>query len=341
MAELMVATGSRSFGYLFGAWMLLSACLMVGLATIAIDHAAANEFKIANVDLVDLAGPTVVPNSGEDESGPTVPIDLNLDSRLDAPVIYAATGWSVLGSRLIERADDITSRPIVVAEVLVTNTGTDVTARVRSSDVRLVWPDGHRETVDRFEFIDDDQIFSLEPGEALFVTLVFKPNLLENPDLAELALEIGERGRIPATLPLVGPAPDADYPRFGSFDGPAMVVPATTTIPDPIVLTPVLAAIDLNAGHYRAAVGQRVALIEVSVDGGAGVNWSGPHTEPAFWQLAIGEQTIAPLRVTTPADDTLNVLFVIDAGATEMVLTGGATTADPVSYVIPVPEHED
>ena len=197
--------------------MILSASLVVGLATVAIDRAAANEFKIANVDLVELALPAADPASDAALTAPaSAAADLN--RRLGSPALYGEIGWTVVGSRLVSRNSEVTDRPIVITEVVVSNASQSVGARIRAADVGLVLEDASLEPVDRFEFIDDRRVFSLSPRESLLVILVFKPDLEEDPDLASLTLSVAEPGRVPLLLPIVGDAPEQNFPLAGSID---------------------------------------------------------------------------------------------------------------------------
>lgn len=314
----------------------MSLCLFGGLASVAIDHAAANQFKIANVNLADLAGPAAAPPDTDRRSAS--PID---PAALRSPAVqYGAIEWALISSRLIPGVDSPTGKPIVVAEMAVTNTSQDAATRVRSSDVTLVWPDGLGQEVDRFEFIDERKVFSLEPEESILVTLVFKPNVMADPDLVELTLEVGEPGRIPALLPLVGPAAPTDFPIVDVIDSPPGALPAPAAAGDRPAIGLRRLVIDLNAGHYRAAVGQRILTIEASVgerpaDGSHGSN---PAHDRSYWQLSAGGRAIGPLRVEPLDDQGVALFFVLENGADDLVLSGDANGHDPVRVAVTLPE---
>ncbi len=326
--------------------MVLTAVLMVGLATVAIDHAAANQFKIANVDLARLAGPAAVPAEGD---GP-VPFDLRLIEASGPAVTYGATEWTVTSSRLIASAENASNRPIVVAEVVVGNTSETAATRVRSSDVALVGPEGERVEVDRFEFIDDRRVFSLDPGESLVVTLVFKPNTKTEPDLTELTLTIGEPGRVPAELPLhgsvVAPYPIspvtlsvADQPIAVIAGGPG-VRPGGPNEAGGVRIVAERLTLGLDAGHYRAALGQRVLSIDASVEGMVEsfdrTDATSTYLDPSYWKLNADGRPVEPLRVT-PTVGGFTLIFAIADGSTSVVLQSGASGSGEVHTSFDVP----
>lgn len=327
------APSSKSFGFLIGTWTVLSACLVVALATVAIERAAANEFKIANVDLVELAGPAGGPTGTTESPTPSASAAADLSRRLGSPVRYGATGWTVVNSRLISANSDLTDRPIVVTEVVVTNTHLTAATRVRAADVRLIFPDGSQQPVDRFEFIDDQRVFSLDPGESLLVILVFKPSIKTDPDLTQLTLSIGEEGRIPIQLPIVGEPEPVNFPRSGLINGPALSIPAPPGQVSATTIVPESVAAGLNADHYRASVGQQVILVEASVQSDD-VASKQLYLDPSFWSMVVGGKSVAPLQVATPAIDRVALTFAVDVGPAEMALVGGANTGVPVEYGI-------
>ncbi len=326
---------------LFSMWAILSFCLVVGLSVVAIDRVAANDFRIANVDLIELTGPaTSLSGEAESDLAPTQPLPA-----VDGPAVrYAGTSWLVTSSRLIPRAEQETGRPIVVAEVLVRNISGRVTTRTRAADVTLLWPDGYREPADRFEFTDNARLLVLEPGAAEVVTLVFKPSIGQDPDLSDLVIEVGESGRVPAVIPLVGSAPEPNYPLIGSIgppagsaDRPSGALPVTF---DRVV-------VDVDAGPYRAATGQHLVVVDVTVDveGAAELDlWDRvtDRSDSGYWSLDVDGQSIEPDRIETdPAQRrsprSATLIFVVDDSVTEAVLVANADGDEPIRFDLGLP----
>ena len=317
--------------------MILSASLVVGLATVAIDRAAANEFKIANVDLVELAFPAADPAS---DAALTAPASAaaDLSRRLGSPALYGEIGWTVVGSRLVSLNSEVTDRPIVITEVVVSNASQSVGARIRAADVGLVLEDASLEPVDRFEFIDDRRVFSLGPRESLLVILVFKPDLEEDPDLASLTLSVAEPGRVPLLLPIVGDAPEQNFPLAGSIDGgapPAISVAQGSGFETTV--TPARVSVDVNAGQYRAPVGKQIVSIEAFVDEVQGADQR-PYLDASYWRLIVGDEEIAPLRVMSSSGDRVTLSFVASTGPARTTLVGAADTFSPTEFDVSLAE---
>lgn len=329
---------SKSLPMLFVMWAILSFCLVVGLLSAAIERVAANDFRIANVDLIDLAGPaTTSPGDGVDRelagvAAEQIPV-------VDWPSVrYAGTSWSITGARLIPRAEQETGRPIVVVEVVVRNVTGDTATRSRIADISLVWPNGDREPADRFEFADDPDVLTLAPGAVEVVTLVFKPSVEQDPELGSLVVEVGETGRVPARIPLIGPVPDPVYPAVGTIDGPD---------DDPSIRIDRV-IVDVDAGPYRAALGRRLVIIDVEVAADVGLNLLeriADRDEGGHWAIEVDGESSGPERIEVdPVDPddpetsrSVTIIFVVDDGATEAVLVSGADRREPIRFELDLP----
>lgn len=342
---------SKSLSALVGLWFTVTACLLVALMLVAIERVAANDFRIASVDLVDLAttaGPGADDTIGLDKVTDETDLADSYVGQSGPPVPYGGTAWSVVGSRLIPRTEEVGSRPIVVVDAVVSNT-TAATIRTKTSDVAMLWPDGRRDQVDRFEFVDDSAVVTLEPGESSLVTLVFKPLVVVDPILEELQLEVGEPGRVPARLPLLGPAPVQRYPAPAAIDGPAAVMADPIDMGRQLAINPVTASVALDAGPYRVAIGSRLAIVEVAVERGAVLIGPVADTEsaapldadtsilqPEFWQLRNTDHELHPMRVIDNGE-SVSLVFVVDERADNMVLVVAANGSQARTFAVELP----
>jgi hypothetical protein len=325
---------SNSFQYLFGLWFVLTTCLVVGFATVGASSASGDPFELVDVTI----------GSSPPPAGAAV-TEANLPAAADLypSVIYGGLTWAVLESRLVPRAVTVSNKPIVIVEAVVANTTSDTTLRVRDSDVAIVWPDGRRDEVTRFEQLPGLTSFSLAPGETQDLTLVFKPQINLDPELASLVLEIAEPGRISAFLPLVGLAELSPSPVVVSLDQPSTVIGDKPDGGAQFIVAPQRATLDVNAGPYRAAVGERLVVVETSVLRAAAVP-DAAYLDPGFWQLQDGLEVLHPVRVArsdTPSanEDLITVLFVASEELSETTLTVAAGTAQSSAYPIWFPDR--
>lgn len=320
---------SNSFQYLFVVWFALTSCLVIGFVTVGASSASGDPFELVEAT-VGSAPPPLGPVVAE----PTVPAAADLHPS----VVYGGLTWSVVESRLISRAVTVSNEPIVVIEAVVANTTTDATLRVRDSDLAIVWPDGRRDEVTRFEQMPGLTSFSLDPGQTQDLTLVFKPQIKIDPELALLTLEIAEPGRITASLPLLGPVEPSPFPVVVTLDQQPTIISNPADRTTRLIVAPGRATLDINAGPYRAAIGRRVVSVEVSVQRAAAIP-DAAYLSADFWQLDDGSETLAPVRVTrseSPAanEDLVSVLFVVDDELTSATLTVAAETAWSSAYPI-------
>lgn len=312
---------------MFMAWVAISTTLLIGLLTVGVESAAGEQFEVVGV--VDAA--PLPAASSPSEQYPSV--------------VYAGMVWSLTESRVIPRTEDAFSRPWIVVELLATNIADDGELRVREGDLSIVMDDGSNHPTERLERTASSSRFSVSPGKTKAVTAVFELRTNRDPNPADLQLQIAEPGRIPAFLPLVGEPDEPMYPVEADISDE----PATITDPDDpsrqLILVPDSASVDIETGPYRAAMGERLSVIEVSVQRAA-VDNDAAYLHPEFWRLDVGTERLTPIRVVRVGQSAVNtdgikLLFVFVAGPTEMTLTAAANTDNPVAYAITTPDYSE
>ncbi len=312
---------------MFMAWVAISTTLLVAILTVWVESAAGEPFEVVGV--VDAATMPAAPSPSEQYPS----------------VVYGGMVWSLTEARLIPRTEDAFSRPFVVTELLATNITQGTELRVRKGDLAIVLADGSLHPAQRLERTASSIRFAVRPGRTTAVTAVFELQTNRDPNPAALQLQIAEPGRIPALLPLVGRPDEPMYPLDADIEGE----PATITDPDDpsrrMIIDPDAASIDIDAGPYRAAIGERLSVIEVSVQRAAS-NDDAAYLDEEFWRLDVGAERLIPIRVVKvgqPAANTdeVKLLFVFVAGPTEMSLTAAANTDSPVAYSITAPYYGD
>ena len=246
MLRAAADSDSKSFEYLFAAWFVFTTLMIAGFASVG-DAAVTPSPEMEHPMGLSPASPS--PSATEPPS-----------------VVYGGLTWSVLEARQVFRENTAEGRPIVIVETVVANAADGVVQRVRDSDLAIVWPDGRRDEVHRFEQLRGVTSFSLTPGEVRELTLVFKPRTNNDPDLTTLTFEIAEAGREPAVLPLIGPAQPPRHPREITFSEPPTAVTVTPDHPGGLMVGPRWAVLDVNAGPYRAAAGEQLVLVDVLVE---------------------------------------------------------------------------
>lgn len=313
------AAEGRGFGYLALAWVAITVALVMAASFIVTSTAAGNEV-VAN-DTIDLSG-VLSPASTPADQYPSV--------------MYGGMMWSLVEARVVPRADDAFSRPIVVAEMLAVNT-TDQELRVRESDVSIVLPDETRHAATRFEQTAATSRFTVEPGQIQPVTIVFKLQTYQDPNPAELLVEFSEPARTPASLPLLGGQPGLTGISEFSIDDATTVIADSVNSPSNLVIEPTRASVQVELGAFRAPTGQRVAAVDVDIRRVAASS-AAQYLDEEFWELTVDGQRMAPARVirisSSPSTDSLVVAFLIDETVTDMTLKVGANTDAATVYNI-------
>lgn len=307
------------------AWLVLTTTLAVGFLTVGVESAAGSDVPI----------PPAEPER-RFEVGPPSPADRY------PSVSHGGLVWSLTGARVIPRnPDDRLSSPVIAVDVIVANTTPAATLRVREADVRLRWTDGRVDGLTRFDHASSSTGFALQPGETASVTAVFKPTIHVDPTVEELAIELGERGRIPSLLPLSGEVPDTGFPIEALISAEPGILPEPDQPDRQLVISPRTAVIDLESGPFRAAVGDRVGVVVVSVQRAA-VTAESAHLQADFWSLLADGEPTSPVRVSRTAspasnEDEVTLVFVLDDEVERLTLLAGAESADPLRYPITVP----
>lgn len=318
-------TESRGFRYVFTLWVAISTILLVAVLTVGVESAAGDQFEV-----VDVVKATTLPASpSPQEQYPSV--------------MYAGMVWSLTEARLIPRTDDAFSRPFIVTELLATNVTADTELRARKGDLAVMLADGSIHPAKWLERTASSVRFSVDPGRTEAVTAVFELIANRDPNLWTVQLRITEPGRIPALLPLDGEPVEPMYPLEAGIEGG----PATITDPDDptrqMIVEANSASVDIDAAPYRAAIGERLGVIEVSVQRASG-NANAAYLDEEFWRLDVGAERLTPIRVVKvgqPAvnTDEVRLLFVFAAGPTEMTLTAAANTDSPLAFTISAPDY--
>ncbi|MGF1595437.1 MAG: hypothetical protein ACFCVK_00655 [Acidimicrobiales bacterium] len=262
---------------------------------------------------------------------------VELDEKVDGPsAVYAGQLWTVHDARATH-AEGLLARASVEVDVTVTNTLAASAIRIPDSAVGLVDRDGA--VVDGARFVGHGLRLSLEPGESIEVTIAFEVGFTQTPDLDELTLTIGEPNRIPATVPLDGSAPEIEAPVFAAVEADAKAITDPDDASRQIVVEPAGAAVDINAGPYRAVAGERLAVVKVSVQR-AGSGPDAGYLDPAFWALETTSGTI-PAILAAPSDepsntDEVTLLFSFPE-SDELRLVAGADGSDATTFSLVLP----
>lgn len=303
-------------------WLLTTSLLVLVLQTIGVPQAVGD------------AGAASVTNVASDF--PLTGID---PAEVEVPsVLYAGVLWSVGESRATD-VDGLLERASVEIDATLTNTLESAQLRVPDSTVSLLSTEGPVVTDGRF--VDAGARLTLDPGESVEVTIRFELGYTQHPELSTLALQIAEPNRVPASIQLGRAQLDEQRPLFAAVDtGPARI-----TDPDDasrqIVVEPSAASIDVNAGPYRAAIGERLAVVKVRVQRAETTDTPG-FLDYGFWALdADGTPTRAILVARSPESasnaDEVTLLFAFAEGVEELELIAGADTDAPARFVIVIP----
>ncbi|MEM8924951.1 MAG: hypothetical protein AAGD35_15710 [Actinomycetota bacterium] len=269
------------------------------------------------------------------------------DYRLEGPaapehdyvnVQYAGLRWSVVDTRVMPTTE-LLGRAEVEVDVLVENTLASTDIRFSERLVRLSTRDGIDLGTGRF--VDEGVRLSIAPGETQEVTLQFRTGRERDPMATGLQLVIGEPGRIPARLPLAGTSFDEVTSVFAAVDETPTLLEDPDDPQRQILVTPDAALITIDAGPYRAAEGDQLALVKVIVERTASSETSG-FLGTDFWSLDTDiEETKAIMvaRTSQPASnaDEVTLLFAFDDDASSFALTAGAGTSESASFTLVVP----
>ena len=173
------------------------------------------------------------------------------------------------------------------------------------------------------------------------MTVRYEVGYTQRPDLRGLALQVAEPNRVPAVIALGSDEATYDYPVFGAVDTSAISLPDPDSATRRIVVEPAAAAVDINAGPYRAASGEELAVGKVSVQR-AESNPEAGYLQTGYWALeADGEQVpaIFVARTSEPASNTdeVTLLFAFPEGSDELTVMAAAGSDDAAGFSIVLP----
>lgn len=313
--------GSKNSQLFFAfVWLITTTFLLVVFQTVGIPQAFGDE-RTALVD------------TGADDyalGGPEPP-DHDL-----ASVVHAGVRWSIVTTRATP-SEGLLSPAVIDVDVLVENTLAGTTARIPERSVVLEARSG--EVLGTGRFVDETNRLSIAPGETLPLTISFVTGSID-PRASDLVLRIGDAGRTPSILPLLG-EPSAEEPSFVAIDESIVVLADPDAADRQIVVAPEAAALTLNAGPYRAAAGEQLALVTVMVERAVASDDS-TFLDTSYWGFSTDEGAVPAIMVARAAQpasnaDQVTLLFAFPETADDFDLVVGAGTSDEtlVSIVVP------
>lgn len=247
----------------------------------------------------------------------------NPDLELLPMVRYAGTEVALVRARAIP--ENRSGAPIIVVELAVRNTA-NVQVRMPVSMFDLIGPDAVVAPADRFEFTDHGDRLVIEPGRTEPGSVVFKLRPRSSLELDRYVLQIGEQGRWPVHLPLDGMVPPAVYPQPLEADTGERARFRGLTVE----LTQ--AATALEYGVYRAAIGQHLAVMTVTVSGSPTSSFA---IERGLWTLVDGDGTadggterraiaaVPGLRAPESDEVTMELIFAYSTESSDLTLLVG------------------
>ena len=146
---------------------------------------------------------------------------------------------------------------------------------------------------------------------------------------------------MPASIRLAGQQPATDYPVLAAVD----TSPLTTTDPSDqnrqLVVEPVAASVDVNAGPYRAALDEELAVVKVEVQRTAADD-DAAYLDSGYWELQVDGERVPAILVarsgeTASNTDEVTLLFAFPADPGELAVVGAAGTAGEISFSVVLP----
>lgn len=316
------ATKTRSQLFYVGIWLLVTAMLVVTLQTVSVPQAFGDDGALGAVDPA-----SDFPLSGADPLAED-----------DPSALYAGMLWSVTDARAVDGVG-LLERATVEVDVTLRNTLDNAQLRVPDSMVTLVSTDGHVVTGGRF--VDAGARLAVEPGESLAVTIDFEVGYTQQPQLGALSLQIAEPSRVPASIGLRSTQPEPLPPTFAAVDtGPLSLVDPDNAARR-IVVEPTAASIGINAGPYRAAIGEQLAVVKVQVQR-AEANETAGFLDIDYWALSAGDETLRAILVAGTPDpgsntDEVTLLFAFPEGTEDLAVVADASGGAPQSFAVVLP----
>ena len=323
MSRAAAQAESKSQLFYAAVWLLTTAMLVVGVQTLGATEAFGDDVAEASSPASDF------PLAGPDPTAATNPSTL-----------YGGQMWSLVDSR-IEVGEGLLGRAMVDVDVTVENTLGQTQLRVPDSLVRLVHSDGYVQPDGRF--VDAGHRLIIEPGESVDVTIRFEFGHLQDPAIGDLAIEIGETNRIAATLALAGSQRPHPYPVFAAVDTDTQSLPDPDDARRQIVVEPSAATVDINAGPYRAAQGEQLAVVKVVVQRTEEAIEGAGYLDESYWAVVTDDGSFTPILVAPTARpatnaDEVTLLFAFPEGSKEFQLVAGADSdTDSAKFSIVLP----
>lgn len=263
---------------------------------------------------------------------------VDLADERDPSVAYAGMVWAVTEARAVDAAEGLFERARVEVDVTLTNSLAATQVRVPDSIVTLVANDDGEAITARF--VDLGSRLTVNPGEEVDVTIDFTI-VDQQPKLGNYSLQIAEPNRVPASIPLDAEPRPHDYPVLAAVD----TAPLRTADPDEssrqIVVEPVAASIDVNAGPYRAALDEELAVVKIDVQRTEADPDAG-YLQLGYWALEVDGQRVPAILVAKSDGDATNtdevtLLFAFPAQPDEITVVGGVGTGDEVTFSVVEP----
>lgn len=300
-------------------WAVVTACLVLVIQAVGIQQAFGDDGEPAVAGIAaeyPLAGPEALEGD-------------------DLQALYGGLTWSVVDTR-ITPAEGLLGRARVELDLAVTNILNLTDVRVSDAMLALVSDAG--ETATDTSFQNQGTRLSIGPGDTADVTVAFVVGFHPDPDPATLSLRVAEPGRLPLLIPLGGQdASPTEQPFFAAVDtvGRALVDPD-----DParrIVIAPIGARVDVNAGPLRAPDGQRLVVVKLDLQR-AVRNDAAPYLTAPWWTLDTSVGPVPPLLVAPQPDgvgdnpNEVTLVFAYPADAVDLVVV-----ADPTGEAARIP----
>jgi hypothetical protein len=316
------ASSARSQLFLVGIWLLATLLLVAVTQTIGVSEAAGDLTPGDSASDFELVG--------ADPAAEPFP-----------SALHGGLMWSVTATRATP-APELLMPAIVEVDLNITNTLSETQLRVPDSMLGLVALDREAETGGRF--VGGGGRLAIEPGQTAEVTASFKVSFTDEPDPAALGLRVREPSRIPAIIPLDGEPPpgNGDYPVMAAID----TSPAVLVDPDDrsrqIVIEPQAVAIDINAGAYRAAEGQQLAIVQILIQRTSSNETSG-FLDTGYWSIEADGEAVSPIlatRTDQPASNADQIMLLFDFPAdavTDLKLVASANSDEAETFPIVVP----
>lgn len=303
-------------------WFITTAALLAAFQTIGIPQALGDD----SPGLVDTAV-SDFPLTGPDLSQEELPT-----------ILYGGLLWSVVEVRTTP-TEEMLGRSVIDVDIELTNTLSTTELRVSDREVSLVTQDG--QVLPDGRFVDAGTRLTVGPGESTSVTYRVLTGHSRNPDPRDLSLVIGESNRIPAAIPLEGDQPENVVPLFVAVDS----TPALLEDPDDaqrqIVVEPLAATLGINAGPYRAALGERLALVKVQVQRSTDSETS-RFLDTDFWSMTADDVLVAPIVVTRTSQpatnaDEITLLFAFPEEVLALALEAGVGGNRSATFALVIP----